>query len=319
MPVTPPPKADRWIEITAHVSADASDLVADLLREGGADGVVIEPALLISDTANFAYEELRDRAWRVRGYVPAPFEASAQQELEARLRELAPDLGELAFAEVVPEDWSQTWKQFYSVMHIGSRLVIRPSWEPYEAQPGEVVVDLDPGAAFGTGQHETTRLCMEAIEQYVQPGMDVYDIGAGSGILAIAAVKLGAREVLCVDDDATTVPVLEENAVINGVADRILAAEGSMGADWPWPERPPVDAADVVLANISSTWVVTLMPDLAAAVRPGGVLVASGFIERDAGEVRAAAEAAGLDEVSLTAEGDWRCLVARRLEVAATT
>lgn len=312
MPVTPPPRADRWIEVSAQVAADDSDLLADVLREAGADGVVIEPALLISDAANFAYEELRDRPWRVRGYVPAPFEDARRGDLETLVADILPGVGALAFTEVAPEDWSQTWKQFYRVLHIGQRLVIRPSWEPYEAQAGEVVVDLDPGAAFGTGQHETTRLCLEAVEQYVQPGMDVFDIGAGSGLLAIAAVKLGAREVLCVDDDASTIAVLEENAGINGVADHIVAAVGSMGSVWPWADRPAVDSADMVLANISSTAVVTLMRELAAALRPDGLLVASGFIERDVGEVRAAAGSVGLEEVSLTAEGDWRCLVSRR-------
>jgi ribosomal protein L11 methyltransferase len=306
----------QWIEVTALVEADDSDLVAAALTDAGAQGAVIEPVLLISDDADFAYEERRDRRWVVRAYFAAPFEAPARRRLRHRLDrlDLPGGLGRLHYAAVEPQDWSETWKQFYTLQRIG-RLVIRPSWEPYEAAPGEVVVDLDPGAAFGTGQHETTRLCLAALSRHMTEGMTVLDVGAGSGILAVAAALLGSAEVLAVDVDASTVPVVLENAERNGVASRITAAAGSLGDEWPWPGRPPEELADVVVANISSTVLVRLMPGLVRAIRPGGLLIASGFIQRNAPEVTAAAAAAGLSERALEVEGDWCCLVAQRGDV----
>ncbi len=300
--------------MSARVSADAADLVADALTDAGAPGVAIEPALRISDDADFAYEELRDQPWTVRASFPAPLEAHERRALLRRLAllELPGGLPPLRYAAVHPEDWAEAWKQFYSVQHIGHRLVIRPSWEPYDPTDGEVVVELDPGAAFGTGQHETTRLCLAALERHLAAGTTVLDVGAGSGILAVAAAKLGAAEVLAVDVDASTVPVVIENAERNGVSACMSAEAGSLGDAWPWPERPPESVADLVLANISSTVLVPLAPDLAAALRPDGLLVASGFITRNADEVRAAMSAAGLREVEMLDEGDWRCLVARR-------
>lgn len=303
-----------WIEVTLRVHADAADVVADAFTEAGAAGVVVEPALRISDDADFAYQELRDEPWTVRASFPAPLELANRRALLRRLDALGlpGGLPPLRYATVHPEDWAETWKQFYTVQHIGRRLVIRPSWEPYEPEPGEVVVELDPGAAFGTGQHETTRLCLAALERHVAEGATVLDVGAGSGILAVAAAKLGAAEVLAVDIDAGAVPVMVENAQRNHVSDRITASAGSVGDDWPWPERPPEVIADLVLANISSTVLVALMGDLARALRQGGILVASGYIAGNADEVRQAASAAGLSEIEMLDDGDWRCLVAAR-------
>jgi ribosomal protein L11 methyltransferase len=312
--MTSEPEPQRWVEATVYIAAHDAELVASALHESGADGVVVEPAIRISDDANFAYDELEDEEWVVKGYFPAPVEPNERRAIRRRIvsQPLDSPLGRIGYREVEPQNWAETWREFYHVLHIGERLVVRPSWEPYEAQPHEVVMDLDPGAAFGTGQHETTRLCLLAVERHVRPGMDVLDVGAGSGILAVAALKLGAREALAIDNDATTVPVAEGNAALNNVADRMLIAAGSMGDGWPWADRDPHECADLVLANISSTYVVDLMPELVAAARPGGLLIASGFIARDADEVRTAATSAGLTEVSLEAEGDWRCLVARR-------
>ncbi len=303
---------DRWIEIAVRVPAADVDLVADVLRELAPDGVAIVPAIRIDEGGDFAYEELPEPS-TVSAAVPAPFDAAARARLEARLAALAlsEPLAPPAYRDVGAHDWAEEWKRFYTLQRIGARLVVHPSWEPYDAQPGEAVIALDPGAAFGTGQHETTRLCLAALERLVHGGEDVLDVGCGSGVLAVAAVKLGARAVRAVDVDAGAVDVTRENAERNGVAPAIEAAPGSLGAaDWPWPDSPSRASADVVVANISAPVVAALMPELAAALRPGGLLVASGFIARNEPEVRAAASAAGLVERELTHDGDWGCLVA---------
>ena len=304
---------DRWIEAVARVDARDAEQVADAFLLAGATGTVVEPALFIRDDADFAYDELTDRPWTVRGTFPAPFGSRERAEVRVRLAglPLVAPLGSLAFSEAAEVDWAEEWKQFYRRQHIGERLVVSPAWEEYQPQEHEVVMRLDPGAAFGTGEHETTRLCLAAVEAHVCEGDRVLDVGSGSGILAIAAKLLGAGEVHALDIDADTVRVAEENARLNEVDGLIDFAAGSVGEDWPWPDREP-GGYDLLLANISSLVIGRLAGHLAAAVRPGGLLVASGFILRDAQEVRGYLADAGLQEVDELTEGNWGALVVRR-------
>lgn len=296
-------------------AADA-ELVADALRIAGAEGVAIEPAILLDDDADFTYTERMDVPWTVRGTVPAPFDTAARRALRRNLASLPlrSPLGRMRVIEVRPEQWSEAWKRFFGVLHLGRRTVIRPTWEKYCARAGEVVIDLDPGTAFGTGQHETTRLCLETLEDVVTPGCTVLDVGAGSGILAIAAAKHGARRVRAIDLDASTVTVMRENAERNGVSARITAAAGTLGEAWPWPRTSPIECADVVVANISSTAVRALLPALVAAMRPGGAAVLSGFLAVDADTMVRAARRAGLREVTRQDGVEWSCVVGRRTE-----
>ncbi|MBM3138938.1 MAG: 50S ribosomal protein L11 methyltransferase [Chloroflexi bacterium] len=308
----PEPTPGRWVEIT--VTADPADveLVADALSEVAPAGVAILPAIRTDDDREFGVEELPLPA-RVVAAVAAPLPPHERARLELRLAELplgAP-LGAVEYRDVAESDWSEEWKRFYTLQRIGRRLVVRPSWTPYEARAGEAVVALDPGMAFGTGQHETTRLCLEALERLVRDGTTVLDVGTGSGVLAIAAVKLGAASVRALDTDAGAVAVATENAARNDAGERIEFATGSLGDAWPWRE-PPRGCAALVVVNISAAAVEALMPELAEAVAPGGALIASGFIARDAPGIAERARLAGLGGAELTADGDWWCLVARR-------
>jgi ribosomal protein L11 methyltransferase len=209
------------------------------------------------------------------------------------------------------QDWAEEWKRFFTVLHIGRRIVIRPSWETYDALPDEVVIDLDPGTAFGTGQHQTTRLCLAALEQYVQPGVAVLDVGTGSGILAIAAALLGASSVRACDNDAGAVAAAEANVERNGVAAAVDCVTGSLGDEWPWPESSEA-SADLVVANISSLALVALMPAIAAALRPGGCFIGSGFIDSGHPTVEAATRGAGLVTSEVLTDGEWRCIIATK-------
>ena len=305
----------QWIEVTARVAPLDVELVSEALRSiAGADAsIVVEPAISISDEADFAYEML-DAPSLVRVYLEAPLTDARKRMLRRRLTglPLSEALPPLAYREVREADWAEEWKRFYGVLRAGTRLVVKPSWEAYDAAPGEVVVELDPGTAFGTGQHETTRLCLAALEAHVKERMRVLDLGAGSGILAVAAAKLGASEVVAVDIDADTVAVAVGNAERNGVASYVRAAAGSLGDDWPWPHDTPDDAFDLLVANISSTVLVGLIEDCMGALRPGGVFIGSGFIETNAAQVLAAIAGAGLQVASVTEEGDWRCVVAAK-------
>lgn len=313
-PRPPTRSASQWVEVIVRCDSADTELVADALRIAGAEGVAIEPAILLDDDADFTYTERTDVPWTVRGTVPAPFDTAGRRALRRHLTSLplrAP-LGRMRVVEVRPEEWSEAWKRFFGVLHLGQRTVIRPTWEKYRARPDEIVIDLDPGTAFGTGQHETTRLCLEALEAVVTRGCTVLDVGAGSGILAIAAAKHGATRVRAIDLDASTVGVVRENAERNGVSARIMAAAGTLGDAWPWPRTSPIECADVVVANISSVAVRAMLSDIVAAVKPGGAAVLSGFLAVDAGTMVRAARRAGLRHVTRHDGLEWSCVVGRR-------
>jgi ribosomal protein L11 methyltransferase len=277
-------------------------------------GISVEPAFDLVDEGLGARVD-PSRPAVVRGYVPAAdpsaAEAAATQVADALGHLQAFDLrgiGDLRTRIVQEADWAEAWKAFFPVLRVGRRLVIRPTWRDHRARPDDVVVALDPGMAFGTGLHPTTRLCLAALERLADEGrLDaarVLDVGCGSGILAIASIRLGAASALGVDTDPIAIEATLANARRNRLARRIDAREGSV----PTGERP----FDLVVANLIAGVLVPLAGDLYAELRPGGSLVASGiFVDREA-EVRTAFEAAGLEPTVRSADGEWIALTCRR-------
>ena len=205
-------------------------------------------------------------------------------------------------------DWAETWKAGYFVLHLGRRLVVKPSWREYEAKPDEVVIELDPGMAFGSGLHATTQLCLLALEEVVQPGQRVLDVGTGSGILAIAAAKLGAQAVLAIDNDPMAVRVSQQNIEDNGVQHIASAAEGTLD---PRPVDGPDGVAgqwDVIVANILAQPLIEMAPGFYANLASGGTLVVSGINRVQMEEVGAAVERTGLTAAGSSLQGDWAAL-----------
>ncbi|MSQ42163.1 MAG: 50S ribosomal protein L11 methyltransferase [Dehalococcoidia bacterium] len=300
----------RWVELVVRVLPADADAIAAVLGDLTPGGVAFEPAIRASDGADFTYE-LLEAPGVLRAAFPAPLSAARRRALRRALGALAlsAPLLRLRWVQVEDQDWSQQWRRFFDVIHVGRRLVVRPSWRAYEPAAGELVVELDPGRAFGTGQHASTLLCLEALERELRPGERVLDLGTGSGILAVAAVRLGAGEVLALDIDSEAVTAATENVTRNGVAGCVRVCDGSLGARWPGPGEPRA-LADVVLANISAAALVGMMAQLARALRPGGRVVLGGFVASGVAEVRAAAAAAGLRVTAELAREDWRCLVA---------
>jgi ribosomal protein L11 methyltransferase len=203
---------------------------------------------------------------------------------------------------VEEEDWAHGWKEHFHPLKIG-RVVIKPSWREWTETPGEIVVELDPGMAFGTGLHPTTKLMVEGLQDRVKPGIEVLDLGTGSGILAIPAARLGAR-VTALDISDVAVQVARENVAVNGVGDRVGVAEGTIDA---------VDGRrfDLILANIIASVLADIAPALAAALKPGAEVLASGIIDERVDVVRSAFEAAGLEIMDGVKDGDWWLIVAR--------
>ncbi len=299
-------EAGSWIEVSLSVPPPDVEAVADILREL-AGAVALEPVISAGgDDENFGYEVL-DEPVLLRTTVPAPFGSNERRALRRRLDALmlSEKLPRLNFAELADEDWLEGWKQSFTVQRVGQRIVIAPSWEEYERQTGEIVVTLDPGRAFGTGEHQTTRLCLAAIERLIRPGDAVVDVGTGSGILAIAAARLGAGSVVAVENDSDAVLVAHENIERNGIAKFVTVVEGTLG-----PALLKAQTADLIVMNISSAIVRDSMMDVARTLKPGGFYVASGFIDETLRAVQRAVAAAGLRMLGVDADGEWRCIVA---------
>jgi ribosomal protein L11 methyltransferase len=221
------------------------------------------------------------------------------------------------------EDWANAWKEYYHVLHVGRRVVIKPSWREYTPQPGEVVLELDPGMAFGTGLHPTTHMCLEQLEQLVQPDMRVLDVGTGSGILALTAAKLDAASVLALDISTVAVEAAQANARANGLDERVTVQLGTLlvaPASLPVndvigkPLVPPASLPvyDLVVANIIARVIAELAPALVASLAPGGILIASGIIDERLPLAEDALRDAGLQNIQRVQEGDWFTLVGRR-------
>lgn len=210
---------------------------------------------------------------------------------------------------LVPEEnWANSWKQYWHPQEIGERIVIKPSWEDYEGPANKILIELDPKQAFGTGTHPTTQLCLRSLETII-PGHEsplVFDVGTGSGILAVAAIKLGARHVEACDTDPVAVAATIENAELNGVMDKMACYEGGI--------ETISGQADVLVVNILAEVVAEIAPDIAARVRPGGDIIASGIIRERQGLVEQAFEAAGLAVLRVEYQGEWTVIEARQPE-----
>ena len=203
------------------------------------------------------------------------------------------------------EDWAEAWKEHYDIEHVG-KVVVRPAWLEYTPSDEEVVISLDPGMAFGTGQHPTTRMCLQALQELMKPADFVLDLGTGSGILALAAAKLGAGNVLAADTEEQAVAAARFNAAGNDALGKVAIVHGSLEA------ASMFGSFDLVLANINAATISSLARKLAAAVKPNGALVAGGIIsDRELG-VKADLGMAGLRVERTLEDGDWRTLIARK-------
>jgi len=307
-------ESGAWLELAVDADLEAVEAVSEIIGRVASGGTSVEPAFELVDDGLGARVD-PSRPATVRGYVPAR-DASAAENAAAGVADALGHLqafgirpiGELRTRVVHETDWADAWKTYFPVLRVGRRLVIRPTWRRHRRAAGDIVLALDPGMAFGTGLHPTTRLCLAGLDSMGEDGgLDatrVLDVGCGSGILAIAALKLGARAALGVDTDPIAVEATLANARRNGLARRIRARVGSL----PTGDSP----FDVVLANLVAGLLVPLAPLLREEVRPGGRILASGiFIDREA-EVREAFGAVGLTVSTRTAVGDWVALEARR-------
>lgn len=270
-----PKPVEAWIELAVTTSQEAADVLSNRLMELGASGTVSEdlPATPASCVLKAYYPLATDMATLLDGI---------RQYLEG-LRQLGLDVGtgELRTQQLAPTDWNEQWKQFFKPLRVGKHVVIKPTWEPFEADPADVIVEIDPGMAFGTGLHASTRLCLSLLEEYVHPADDVLDVGTGSGILSIAAARLGARYVLGLDTDAEALDIARENVRANArrwdssLETRIELQVGSLDS-LPLNER-----FECIVMNIRPNVIVPLIPYAENLLQTGGAVILSGILEEE--------------------------------------
>ena len=307
----------QWAEVSVDTSHEATELVSEILQELGAAGVVIEDPALLNEyirSGLWDYTDLKEseetEVVRVKAYW------ALDEELEGKLQRLAARLdgmtahgidtgaGAVSWKAVADEDWAETWKEFFHTEKIGARTVIKPTWEEYEAKAGEIVVELDPGAAFGTGQHATTSLCIRALEDLVQPGMTVFDVGTGSGVLAIVAAKLGAKRVEAVDFDPVAVRVARENVRQNDVEDIVRTERSDL-------LKSVAGEADLIIANIIADIIVRLFGEVEAHLAPDGTMLLAGIIEDRLQDVVEAAALHGFAVEKIEQEKGWAAVIVK--------
>lgn len=311
-----------WIEISIDTTTEGCDLVANVFYEVGAAGVVIEDPeearAIIREKNGWDYIEpgalnIEGNVVVVKGYLPA--DEALDKRVDTVKKSLARmprghvNLGSLILNShrVDDENWAESWKEFYKPFKIGENIVIKPSWEDYDPRRGDIVVTIDPGMAFGTGTHESTALCIELLEKWVNTGDRVFDIGCGSGILAIIAAKLGAGSVWAYDLQETAVNITRNNAKLNGVDGVVKAYRGDLldGAR---------NRANIIVSNIVADAIIRMGPSIPEHLTRDGIFIASGIIRDRKEEVRKALLNNGMETRAELICNEWIALTARLKE-----
>ncbi len=311
-----------WMQITVLTTTQAADLISEVLLEAGSQGTMIEDKNDVFANQrpegqwDIIDEKIAERIGddvKVTGYYEMDEHFGViLAGIRARLRSLEDmnsglDLGKLAVLTkgFEDEDWSESWKQAFHPIRLGEHFVVRPGWTKYDAEPGDHIIEIDPGMAFGTGTHETTGMCAELVEKYVRPNMRVIDIGTGSGILAIAAAHMGAKAVLATDLDPVAVRVAQENIAQNGFQDTIEVRCGDL--------LDVVDTAgDIVIANIIADVIIRLAQPVRGCIADGGMFICSGIAADRREDVKKALEDANYEITDSPVRGEWAAFAARK-------
>lgn len=322
-----------WHELTIHTTEEATEMISNFLHEAGAGGVSIEESGTLNKERDTKYGELYDRPLNdipegqaeIKGYFADGSDLEAiKNEVAERIEELHTydiDPGEvtLSWHRVHEDDWANAWKQYFKPMRVSERLTIKPSWEEYTAASAdEHIIELDPGMAFGTGTHPTTSLCLRTLESVIQGGEDVIDVGTGSGVLAIGAVLLGAKNVLAIDLDPVAVKSANENVALNRLESSIQVHEGDLLQVIKTSESHDMNQLNVklpvqvVVANILAEIILLFVEDVYAALQSGGIYIASGIYKNKEQIVHDALEQHGFVVEAKHRDDDWIAFVARK-------
>lgn len=298
----------KWIHVNARFEADdmalAEELVSQIFFDLNLKGVVCEVPLPEPDEGFGSNALAQPDTHSISGYLP---DISTSDLLFADIRKKADALKginvTLSTRIVDDQDWAESWKDFFFVTRVTDTLVIRPSWREFEPKPGDVVIDLDPGMAFGTGTHETTAMCLALVQEQITPGASFLDVGTGSGILMIAAAKLGAGTLKGLDNDETAVRIAGKNLEHNRIPPRSFEIRCTTLDCYPH------EKFDLVVANILAEVIITILPEIRSRLAPGGRAILSGIIKAWEARVKTALADNGFTLVKATGQGEWVALV----------
>ncbi|HLR15448.1 MAG TPA: 50S ribosomal protein L11 methyltransferase [Bacillota bacterium] len=309
-----------WIEFQIHTTNEAIEPITHLLTEHGIDGVEIDDGWTFSEDDPVYIDAL---SWMVpvghtdphhptviKAYLA--YNEQTESHIETlkqevfKLKEFGIDLGACTFTttEIHEQDWATAWEKYYKPVHVTETLTVAPTWENYEAKHGEIVIELDPGMAFGTGTHETTNLCMKALQKYITPNDVVIDVGCGSGILSITSVKLGAKHVYAYDLDEVAVKSTLENTAINNCEDTITVKRQDLLTNVH-------HQVDVVVSNILAEVIMKVTPNVKKVLKTSGIFIASGIIDSKLEDVINILQENGFTIVEIQYDGHWVSIVSK--------
>ncbi|MDR1774603.1 MAG: 50S ribosomal protein L11 methyltransferase [Clostridioides sp.] len=314
---------DNWIEINISTASEAVEAITSILYDEGACGCIIEDPLdfLFKKQSPLDWDYVDEKLYNknlgseviIKTYVSeeknvAEFIDNIKQKI-LKLKDYGLDIGRgsIELTQVNEKDWANNWKKYYKPSKIGEKIVIKPTWEDYEKQDGDIVVELDPGMAFGTGNHETTSMCICQLEKYINKDSVVYDIGCGSGVLSIVASKLGAKDVTGVDFDEVAVKVSKENIASNNLNENIKIMHGNL--------TDVVDEnkkADVIVANIIADVIMILAKDVSKFMKDDAVFISSGIILDKLEEVKESLVQNNFEIIDVITKGEWSCIVCKK-------
>lgn len=313
-------KIMKWTEVQVSTSPENEDIVSDILYETGAMGLTIEdPRDIIElskrvedwDFIDASLFDLKFEGVIIKAYFAETEDLVEIIKIIKDNIEIGPTLlgdkplGQVIIAEVDEKDWAENWKKYYKPKRIGENIVIKPSWESFQSLPNDLIIELDPGMAFGTGTHETTILCIEALESYVRPDSTVFDIGCGSGVLSIAAAKLGAHKVIGVDIDNVSVKVSNENIKINNVEDIVEIRNGNL-------LEVITNKANIIVANIIAEIIAGMAKDIDKFLEEDGIFITSGIILEKIYMVEEALIQNGFKILEVKKMNAWACIIASK-------
>ncbi len=325
----------KWTRITIDTTVEATDMISYELNEAGFEGVEVEDHVPLTeeDRKTMYVDLLPDEIAPDDGTakVSCYFEIADGEDIETTrlkaeeakskvvsiLEDIKPffniGAGTVTVSETEDKDWINNWKQFFKPFRLDENIIIKPTWEKVDdANDDDIIVEIDPGTAFGTGSHETTRLCISGIKKYLKPGMKVLDLGCGSGILSIIALKLGAGAVVGTDIDPNAITATNTNLEVNGIAEGAMTAfQGNLLEDEELCKKLGYGEYDIVVANILADVIIPLSSIAKKFMKPDGVFITSGIIDFKENEVKEAFVENGLEVVEVNPMGEWLSIIGR--------